>query len=171
MVSSPLLVLSVALLSRCHSVCAFTIETHRALSKSKSKSSPFSSRIRDPTRFTPIIQFRSKKRNQILCLNAENDPRQAPAGKKVDGTGRGVYLLVLSLIVAIWFFTIPTELRRTHWCFSERCEQHPSEYLCYNCVSFGEWKNQVVDYYRNGGGVVFDFTVGEETKALYAGKP
>ncbi|CAB9524403.1 expressed unknown protein [Seminavis robusta] len=88
----------------------------------------------------------------------------------IDGTGRGQYILAFSLLVCIWCFSIPVELRRAHWCFSDRCEQNRSLPVCNNCVTFGEWSNDVAEYYRNGGGVHFDFSVGEETKELFSMK-
>jgi hypothetical protein len=46
--------------------------------------------------------------------------------------------------------------------------------LCNNCVTFGEWREDLVNYYKNCNGlkecVQWDFTVGEETKELFSGK-
>lgn len=41
---------------------------------------------------------------------------------------------------------------------------------CYDCVTFGEWTHGVQEYYQNGGGISFDFSVAQETKDLWAGK-
>jgi hypothetical protein len=88
----------------------------------------------------------------------------------LDGTGRGSYLLALVLIFNIWSFSIPVEFRRAHWCFSETCEQNRSLPACHDCVTFREWKDDIMDYYRNGGGIQWDFSVGEETKEMFGMK-
>ena len=121
----------------------------------------------------PFPKSTSEKIETSICRFAQQDPQQQQQqqqSESIDGTGRGKYLFLASLLVVVWIFSIPVELRRAHWCFSERCEQNPSARLCYDCVSFGEWKRQVGAYYQKGGGVNFDWTVGEDTKALYAGK-
>lgn len=41
---------------------------------------------------------------------------------------------------------------------------------CYDCVTLSEWVGDVKDYYANGGGISWDFTVAQETKDLWAGK-
>ena len=51
--------------------------------------------------------------------NSEGQQQRDPSS--IDGSGRGKYLLGLALLVCIWGFSIPTEFRRAHWCFSERC--------------------------------------------------
>lgn len=81
-----------------------------------------------------------------------------------DGSQRGIPLLLGSLMISVWFFSIPVEFRRAHWCFSERCEQNRSFALCNDCVTFGEWKEGVLDYYRNGGGVQWDFSIDPNSK-------
>lgn len=78
----------------------------------------------------------------------------------VDGTGRGIYIFALSLLVCIWSFTIPVELRRAHFCFTDRCAANPT--VCENCVTFGQWTDDVKTYYANGGGVKFDFSIEEK---------
>ena len=85
----------------------------------------------------------------------------------LDGTGRGSYLLTLVMLYVVWSFSIPVEFRRAHWCFSTTCEHNRSIPLCHNCVTVGEWTGAIVEYYRNGGGIQWDFSVGEETKELF----
>jgi hypothetical protein len=85
----------------------------------------------------------------------------------LDGTIRGAYLLALVGFFVIWSFSIPVEFRRAHWCFTTTCEQNRSLPFCHDCVTFGEWSHDIVEYYRNGGGVQWDFSVGEETKEMF----
>jgi hypothetical protein len=88
----------------------------------------------------------------------------------VDGTGRGSVIQVLVLLGIVWLFSIPPEFRRAHFCVGERggipCVENRAK--CYDCVTFKEWTSDVSEYYKNGGGVQFDFTVGEETKDLFS---
>lgn len=85
----------------------------------------------------------------------------------MDGTTRGLVLFSLVLAVCVWLFSIPTEFRRAHFCMVEKCVQNRAK--CYDCVTFSEWKDGVTQYYNNGGGIQFDFTVAEETKAVWNG--
>ena len=88
-----------------------------------------------------------------LCLKKEDV-------LDTDGTERGKIIFVMSLLLCIWSFTIPVELRRSHFCFSDRCAAN--RVACDNCVTFKEWGNDVKNYYKNGGGVHFDFSIEEK---------
>ncbi|GFH55710.1 hypothetical protein CTEN210_12186 [Chaetoceros tenuissimus] len=74
-----------------------------------------------------------------------------------ESESRGNILLGFALAVCIWAFSIPPELRREHFCFTDKCVENRS--YCYDCVTFGEWYGQVKEYYANGGGVHFDFSI------------
>ena len=74
-----------------------------------------------------------------------------------ESESRGNVLLGFALAVCIWAFSIPPELRREHFCFTDKCVENRS--YCYDCVTFGEWYGQVKEYYANGGGVHFDFSI------------
>ena len=41
---------------------------------------------------------------------------------KVDGTGRGLYLLGIAFFISVWIFSIPPEYRRAHFCPTKACE-------------------------------------------------
>lgn len=72
------------------------------------------------------------------------------------------------MLVNVWIFSIPPEFRRQKIC-STTCEQNrDSSSLCAACVTGPEWVEEVLDYYRNGGGVHFDFSIAEETKAQWS---
>jgi hypothetical protein len=77
-----------------------------------------------------------------------------------DGTDRGAVILGVVFLACVWMFSVPPEFRRAHICSTE---SHV------NCVTADEWKEGIADYYANGGGVNFDFTVAEETKNFWAG--
>jgi len=89
-------------------------------------------------------------------------------GKKAnDGTDRGAFLLAAVLLACIWIFSIPPEFRRAYLCGSERCVQDRSAYLCNDCMTTDEWKQGIADYYRNGGGIKFDFSIDPNSKMKF----
>jgi hypothetical protein len=116
-----------------------------------------------PTR-SPSL-FENQQPSQTGVPSRQSNPRFASPNSNVDGTGRGVILQGLVLLGIVWMFSLPTEFRRAHFCTIERCVENRSQ--CNDCVTFSEWKQGVADYYRNGGGIEFDFTVGEETKQTW----
>lgn len=77
-----------------------------------------------------------------------------------DGTDAGKYLLFLVMLVNIWAFSIPVEFRRARFCTEEEVRLNPDSH----CITFDNWKSGIIDYYANGGGVQFDFTVEEGNK-------
>lgn len=79
-----------------------------------------------------------------------------------DGFGRGLYILGASLLLCVWFFSIPPAFRRTHFCATPACVEYRE--ACYDCRTFDEWRSDIVDYYKNGGGVNFDFTIDPASK-------
>lgn len=94
---------------------------------------------------------------------------QSKPSSGVDGTDRGAFLQALVLLGCLWLFSIPPEFRRVHFCVGSRgdipCVENRAK--CYNCLTFSEWADGVSEYYRNGGGIQFDFTVAEETKQFW----
>lgn len=95
---------------------------------------------------------------------------QQPPGKKqvsADGTGRGAYLLGIVLLACLWVFSIPPEFRRAYLCGSERCEQDRTAYLCNDCITTKEWREGIMDYYRSGGGIQFDFSIDPNSKMKF----
>uniref|UniRef100_A0A7R9ZAX3 Uncharacterized protein n=1 Tax=Pseudictyota dubia TaxID=2749911 RepID=A0A7R9ZAX3_9STRA len=73
---------------------------------------------------------------------------------------RGNILFAASLLVAIWSFSIPVELRRTYWCYTDDCLQNRS--ACLDCLTFPEWCRKVIEFYETTDvkdWVHFDFTV------------
>lgn len=101
--------------------------------------------------------FQSKKATVLF-----NSPGKGPqkSNYATDSEARGVIIFGLVLAVNIWFFTIPTELRRGHWCFTPRCTENRSR--CNDCQTVSEWSSDVMDYYRGGGGIHFDFSIEEK---------
>lgn len=87
----------------------------------------------------------------------------------VDGSDRGAFLQVVALVIVLWGFSIPPEFRRAHFCSGNVAgtvipcaEQRAS---CYDCVTFDEWKTGIAQYYEDGGGINFDFSIDPKTTA------
>lgn len=81
--------------------------------------------------------------------------------RSTDGTDVGIYGLVIVLTICVWFFTVPPSFRRAHICSVE-----PELYnVDPTCVSLQEWTGDVQKYYKNGGGIQWDFSVDPATKA------
>lgn len=103
----------------------------------------------------------STRRDSIFrhYQHGSKEERKRP-GVYEDSEKRGAFLLVLALLLCAWSFSIPVELRRDHWCFTSQCASNRSS--CYDCITFGEWYQKVRDYYVNGGGIQFDFSIEEK---------
>jgi hypothetical protein len=111
--------------------------------------------------FTPAATSASFKRSSRLF--------DQPPGKKqvkADGTGRGAILLGVVLAACVWIFSIPPEFRRAYLCGTERCVQDRQAYLCNDCMTPEEWRTGIMEYYKNGGGVKFDFSVDPNNQFL-----
>jgi len=91
-----------------------------------------------------------------------NSPEKGPQKSKYasESEARGAIIFGLVMAVNIWFFTIPTELRRGHWCFTDKCAANRSR--CNDCQTVSEWSRDVKDYYSGGGGIQFDFSIEEK---------
>lgn len=106
---------------------------------------------------------RTITRSQRLYLATPNPRRKS--GDSVYGQGRGSVLLGVVLLLNVWIFSIPPYFRRVHWCATPTCiENHVA---CDNCVTVSEWTAGIAEYYRNGGGIEFDFTIAPETKKFW----
>lgn len=73
---------------------------------------------------------------------------------------RGNILFAASLVLVLWSFSLPLDLRRTHWCFIDSCVQDRAS--CYDCLTFGEWCQEVLKFYQStppSTWVSFDFSV------------
>ena len=81
----------------------------------------------------------------------------------IGGTGtEGKTLLILGFLLSVWFFTVPPEFRRSRLCTEAETAQNPD--VCMTCEQF---VGKVVDYYANGGGIQWDFSVAKETKDYF----
>ena len=86
------------------------------------------------------------------------------APSKVQGQGGGTglegqTLLLLGFLLSAWLFTIPPEFRRKNLCGEEDTIRRPDV-----CITPGQFASNVAEYYRNGGGIQWDFSVADSTK-------
>lgn len=88
--------------------------------------------------------------------------RQARYDDDISGTKRGIPILAVVLLGCLWCFTIPPEFRRAHICPTPSCVE--SRESCYDCKTLSELRSGIQGYYKNGGGVVWDFSIDPETK-------
>mmetsp|Transcript_5112 Transcript_5112/g.6939 ORF Transcript_5112/g.6939 Transcript_5112/m.6939 type:complete len:164 (-) Transcript_5112:141-632(-) len=100
-------------------------------------------------------------RSTRMHLSKEDRPG-SPSDVLKESEDRGNVIFALTFAACIWIFSIPPDLRRSHFCTTEQCTNNRSK--CYDCVTFSEWGNEVVSYYRKGGGINFDFSVDKNPK-------
>ena len=62
------------------------------------------------------------------------------------------------MLVSVWLFSIPVEFRRARFCTEEDVRLYPEK----NCITFNSWREGIAEYYANGGGVKFDFSIEEK---------
>lgn len=88
---------------------------------------------------------------------------QSNSPKDYSATGRGLPIFLASLLFCTWLFTIPPEIRRTHICVGP-CIENRDIWFCSECKTIGELKEEVSEYYRNGGGIEWDFSIDPNSK-------
>jgi hypothetical protein len=84
-------------------------------------------------------------------------------GVTYDGADRGRYLFVFVLFICIWQFSIPPSFRRAKFC-PPACVKVRTA-CSSTCVTFDEWTSDIVQYYRDGGGIQWDFSIDPKTLA------
>ena len=86
--------------------------------------------------------------------------QQSKTPNEIYGIDRGLPILAFSLILSAWLFTIPPEFRRARFCASDQCVLA----RCNDCMTVSEWGSGIQDYYRNGGGIKWDFSIDPNSK-------
>ena len=93
---------------------------------------------------------------------------QMSGGSNVDGTQEGRILLIISCLAVVWGFSIPPEFRRARICTEEQVAAAAKEA---HCTTFDNWKSELSQYYKDGGGIKFNFSVegrgGDEPEQKY----
>ena len=103
--------------------------------------------------FNPIVRLDDSATTSLsTSLHMKEDMNEAA---DTGGIGRGKVLLLLVLIVNVWMFSIPVEFRRARLCSVEDTKLYPDKH----CTTVDAWRTGVADYYANGGGIKFDFSI------------
>ncbi|KAI2513447.1 hypothetical protein MHU86_921 [Fragilaria crotonensis] len=92
-------------------------------------------------------------RTAVVC-------QQSQTPNEIYGIERGYPILAFFFLLSAWFFTIPPQFRRARFCASDICVQT----RCNDCVTVTEWVTGIQDYYRNGGGIKWDFSIDPSSK-------
>mmetsp|Transcript_6931 Transcript_6931/g.9792 ORF Transcript_6931/g.9792 Transcript_6931/m.9792 type:complete len:166 (-) Transcript_6931:44-541(-) len=74
-----------------------------------------------------------------------------------DGRESGFYLMGIVVALWIWLFSIPPEFRRARFCTEADTAIYDQ------CWTVQSWSSGVADYYKNGGGIKFDFSIDPAT--------
>ncbi len=112
------------------------------------------SRMYQPNKLpTASLSTINRRYDSIVQINMSNNSAD-PSGQR-----RGLILFPLVLLFTVWLFTIPPEFRRAHICSEQQVIDYPGK-----CITPDTWINGVKEYYRNGGGIEFDFSIDPGTK-------
>ena len=106
-------------------------------------------------------------RSTTSALAAVEGPKFGEDGYEGDPTGlkRGAIILPIALLVNIWMFSIPVEYRRARICSEQQVRENPNS----KCMTTETWRKGVADYYANGGGIKFDFSVDPDASTSATG--
>lgn len=74
------------------------------------------------------------------------------------GLRRGLALFPIVVLFTVWLFSIPPDFRRARICTEQQVIDNPDS----RCITTTNWVGGVQDYYRNGGGLKFDFSIDSE---------
>ncbi|KAL7469120.1 hypothetical protein ACHAXS_009366 [Conticribra weissflogii] len=83
-----------------------------------------------------------------------------PGDNDPTGLKEGFVLFGVVLLLNIWLFSVPPEYRRARFCSEEDVASYPDS----KCTTFKAWRTGIVDYYANGGGVKFDFSIDPDSR-------
>ena len=105
--------------------------------------------------------FQSNLRDQssTLLSMANKDGENFMANPE----NRGLLLMGFILFLNLWVFSIPPEFRRQPICSQETYEFNQIYNPNNDCVTIDVWKDSIAEYYANGGGVQFDFSINPKT--------
>jgi hypothetical protein len=103
---------------------------------------------------TSTTSYYLARRKSTICLRMNNN-FTPPDNKDIGGLNEGKYLFLFVLSACIWIFSIPPEFRRARFCTDEDVRLYPEKH----CTTFNAWRTGISEYYANGGGVHFDFSI------------
>jgi hypothetical protein len=101
--------------------------------------------------------------NRLATMGQKGDDDRVARSDRIGGTGtEGKALLILGFLLSAWFFTVPPEFRRTRICSVSETQQFPEV-----CMTADQFVDRVAEYYKSGGGIQWDFSVGSATKEYF----
>ncbi len=98
----------------------------------------------------------AKSKVTITSTVLFSEPPQKDVNK-IIGIQRGLYLLGIVFFINVWIFSIPPEFRRAKICTEEQVIMFPNS----GCMTGSQWVGGIREYYTNGGGINFDFSIGK----------
>jgi hypothetical protein len=104
----------------------------------------------------------SSSSKRVVRLDRSSKLYADPSGQQ-----RGAVILPLVLLLCIWMFSIPPEFRRAKICTTTQEQSSNINYPARqpNCMTGQQWMTGVQEYYQNGGGIHFDFSIDPATLA------
>jgi hypothetical protein len=94
-----------------------------------------------------------------------SEPNKKKSTNEIIGIDRGLYLIAIVIFFNVWIFSIPPEFRRAKLCSEEQVIQYPDS----GCITGAKWASGVKEYYANGGGISFDFSVDPKSQPKWMG--
>lgn len=102
----------------------------------------------------------SRSSSSVITVRAEMN-----SDTDVDGLKNAPYILAFVFALSVWSFSIPPDFRRARFCSEQQVIDNPGS----RCTTFEDWRDGIVEYYKNGGGVQFDFSVEKEGNVWVGG--
>ena len=109
------------------------------------------SRVAVPTDSAVLPPLKPTVPTALGMINFKEEKRD------VDGFSDGLVIMGIVLALNVWIFSIPPEFRR-----AKVCPDLPTTQSLINsgqCITADAWKDGIAEYYKNGGGVHFDFSI------------
>lgn len=111
------------------------------------------------------IQQRNMKQPATLFakepLSDEERKEAIRRSDRIGGTGlQGKAILAMGCLLSAWIFTIPPSFRRHNFCTEADTIKYPEV-----CTTTSKFAADIKEYYANGGGIKWDFTVADSTRA------
>jgi hypothetical protein len=121
-----------------------------------------------PLRFGPVVSdspFGSISKRTKASTVLFSEPKKRKSTNEIIGIDRGLYLIAIVIFFNIWIFSIPPEFRRAKLCSEEQVIQYPES----GCITGAKWASGVREYYANGGGISFDFSIDPKSQPKWMG--
>lgn len=109
---------------------------------------------------SPLCQSGRSLRSTTLFA----EPPQRDVNE-IIGIQRGLYLMGIVFFINVWIFSIPPEFRRAKICSEEQVRLFPDS----GCVTADKWVDGIKEYYANGGGINFDFSIEKSRQPSWMG--